>query len=149
MRLSALLLTLTACLSGCQTINKNLQLAEVPDPYPPPITKDHYISTIFGFYVHKGKTKIHDDGTINYQAVFDNRALKKKLASQYNANQDFKQNYPAFIQHEGKVNCRANENTYTFLLIREDLSVIRSEIKNEITQVSNSLCTIANIKIED
>ena len=130
-------------LSSCALSNPALELAEEPGEYASPIDKTKWAYCAYGFYINRAT---EFDDTITYEALYDNRKNKKGLMSIYQATDDFRRYYPAFIRHKGKTDCGSNSATIEQL--DDNFKPVRTEQLTSVTEVSTALCSIKRLSTE-
>jgi hypothetical protein len=106
--------------------------------YSDPIKRSEWVATDFAWYISRDvKTT---ESIIKYRALFDNRVARGQFLKT-NADPKRKENYPAFVVHEGTVNCDTQDNTVNEIEVRDDFKTeIRQRTHYVMTEVAQNLC---------
>lgn len=146
MKVKIVLLLSVLSLFGCASNNMNtmpdvdqyLTMLSGAGYYPEPITRSDWIATDFSWYISRD-VKMADE-VIKYKALFDNRSAREKFLKT-NADPQRKNNYPAFVIHEGTVDCKKQDNTVNEIEVKDDFKTeIRQNTYYIMTEVAQNLC---------
>lgn len=132
---------LSLLISGCAGNQALIDLAEVQGAYPVQVKKEDWALTPWGFYLNRDLSL--DGETLNYQALYDNTALKKSLQKDYTTTDRFNKKFPNFIHHQGVVDCNKNtsKSSYTTYLSFPD-KPIKTFYSTQMTEPATAVCVL-------